>query len=611
MVSATGQKKKLLITDCGETVRAIDMDDDLGSPLHHLLSKPKVGSNTGSPTLSKESTNALTSSLVQSNVGDTGGRSSNRRHNMFRGCCAANDEDDGSGRGRPRRKRCVKCVKSNLLTILTMSSVLVGVGLSIILRSRTEKWTPREIMYITFPGDLFLRMLKCLILPLIVSSMVAALGGLDLRLSGRIGIRAVVYYMATTFSAVVLGIILVSAIHPGRGNPDEIVKAGTGRNVTTVDTLMDLIRNLFPPNIVESCISHYRTILIYEEPKFMNDSSGNFTLNLNDTEENATSSAPDLYSWKIKSEVGEGTNILGLVCFSIVLGIAIGYMQEKGRPLQLFFHAMGEAMMLLTSWVIWLSPLGIMFLVCGKMLEMETFSVIIGQLGMYFLTVMIGLFIHGFLVIPLIYAVVTRTMPFTFVVNLFEALITAFGTASSSATLPVTLRCLEDKNGVDKRVARFVIPIGATINMDGTALYEAVAALFIAQVRQVPMDVGKIIAVSITATAASIGAAGIPQAGLITMVMVLNAVGLPAEDVTLIIVVDWLLDRFRTLINVLGDSVGAGIVNHLSKAELERCPETVRDDIQLDEVNGDKHVNGNHKLDAEITKTTSQQSTMI
>merc|ERR1712117_865917 len=147
---------------------------------------------------------------------------------------------------------------------------------------------------------------------------------------------------------------------------------------------------------------------------------------------------------------------------------------------------------------------------------------------------------------------------------------TAFGTASSSATLPVTIKLLEEKNGVDPRISRFVLPIGATINMDGTALYEAIAAIFIAQVRNMSMSIGEVAAISITATAASIGAAGIPQAGLVTMVMVLDTVGLPAEDVTIILAVDWLLDRFRTAINVLGDSIGAGIVYHLSKDELDQ-----------------------------------------
>jgi len=133
------------------------------------------------------------------------------------------------------------------------------------------------------------------------------------------------------------------------------------------------------------------------------------------------------------------------------------------------------------------------------------------------------------------------------------------------------MNLLEEKNGVDPRISRFVLPIGATINMDGTALYEAIAAIFIAQVRGKSMSIGEVAAISITATAASIGAAGIPQAGLVTMVMVLDTVGLPAEDVTIILAVDWLLDRFRTAINVLGDSIGAGLVYHLSKKELEDC----------------------------------------
>ena len=162
----------------------------------------------------------------------------------------------------------------------------------------------------------------------------------------------------------------------------------------------------------------------------------------------------------------------------------------------------------------------------------------------------------------------TRTLPFRFISNMANAITTAFGTASSAATLPVTIESLESKNGVDPRIARFVLPIGATINMDGTALYEAVAAIFISQVRNMDLSLGQVIAVSITSTAASIGAAGIPQAGLVTMVMVLETVGLPAEDVTLILAVDWLLDRFRTAINVLGDSFGAALVYQLSKKEL-------------------------------------------
>ena len=242
--------------------------------------------------------------------------------------------------------------------------------------------------------------------------------------------------------------------------------------------------------------------------------------------------------------------------------------------------------------------MGVCFLIAGQIINMKDFGETFGKLGWYFFTVILGLFIHGFITLPLIMMLITRTIPFRFIMNMGNALTTAFGTASSSATLPVTMDSLEQKNGVDPRVSKFVLPIGATINMDGTALYEAIAAIFIAQVYQVPMTFGSIIAISITATCASIGAAGIPQAGLVTMVMVLDTIGLPSESVTLILAVDWLLDRFRTAINVLGDSIGAGIVFHLSKNELAELP--VENDLTEEGMEMKKQKNGveNHGFSA-------------
>lgn len=213
--------------------------------------------------------------------------------------------------------------------------------------------------------------------------------------------------------------------------------------------------------------------------------------------------------------------------------------------------------------------MGILFLIAGKILEMEDMAVLGGQLGMYTLTVIVGLFLHAGGVLPLIYFLITHRNPFPFIGGMLQALITAMGTSSSSATLPITFRCLEEGLGVDRRITRFVLPVGATVNMDGTALYEALAAIFIAQVNNYELNLGQITTISITATAASVGAAGIPQAGLVTMVIVLTSVGLPTEDITLIIAVDWFLDRLRTMTNVLGDSIGAAVIEHLSQRELE------------------------------------------
>ncbi|CAL1679158.1 unnamed protein product [Lasius platythorax] len=452
-------------------------------------------------------------------------------------------------RPRTRGEKMRSCLSHNALTILTVSGVVGGVVLGIILRNSRERWTPREIMYINYLGDLFLRMLKSLILPLIISSLVSAIGSLDLSVSGRIGARAIGYYMATTICAVILGIILVVSIQPGVGSSAAESKK-PAQNVSTIDTLMDLVRNMFPPNLVQACIAQHRT-----EPK---------------PPENASNVPMD--EWELMEKEVSGSNILGLVVFATVLGITLGKMGPQAKPLLSFFESLSGAMMLITNWVIWLSPIGVLFLVASKITEMKSLEEVVGQLGMYFLTVLIALLIHGFLVLPGMYFVLTKKNPYSYISNMAQALVTAFGTSSSSATLPIAIGCLEEKNGIDPRVTRFVMPIGATVNMDGTALYEAVAAIFIAQVRKVSLSFGQLVAVSITATAASIGAAGIPQAGLVTMVMVLETVRLPANDVFLIIAVDWLLDRCRTTVNVIGDSLGAGIVQHLSRNELAPLP---------------------------------------
>ncbi|XP_044513710.1 excitatory amino acid transporter 1 isoform X4 [Gracilinanus agilis] len=344
----------------------------------------------------------------------------------------------------------------NAFVLLTVTAVIVGTILGFTLRP--YKMSYREVKYFSFPGELLMRMLQMLVLPLIVSSLVTGMAALDSKASGKMGMRAVVYYMTTTIIAVVIGIIIVIIIHPGKGSKENMHREGKIVQVTAADAFLDLIRY---------------------------------------------------------------------------------------------------------------APLGILFLIAGKIVEMEDMGVIGGQLAMYTITVIIGLLIHAVIVLPLLYFLVTRKNPWVFIAGLLQALITALGTSSSSATLPITFKCLEENNGVDKRITRFVLPVGATINMDGTALYEALAAIFIAQVNNFELNFGQIITISITATAASIGAAGIPQAGLVTMVIVLTSVGLPTDDITLIIAVDWFLDRLRTTTNVLGDSLGAGIVEHLSRHELK------------------------------------------
>ncbi|XP_049430509.1 excitatory amino acid transporter 2b isoform X1 [Epinephelus fuscoguttatus] len=481
---------------------------------------------------------------------------------------------------RPQSKCAQVCSKmfKNLLLTLTVLGVILGAVSGMLLRVASPIH-PDIVMVIAFPGDILMRMLKMLILPLIISSLITGLAGLDAKSSGRLGTRAMVYYMSTTVIAAVLGVILVLVIHPG--NPKLKENLGEGEkndDVSSLDAFFDLIRNLFPENLVQACFQQIQTVtkkveVVIEEEVNATAVEG---LVANITKE-------PQFIIKKSLQFKSGMNVLGLIGFFIAFGICMGKMGEKAKLMIEFFNILNEIVMKLVILIMWYSPFGIACLICGKIISIKDLEVVGRQLGMYMVTVIIGLIIHGAIFLPSIYFVIVRKNPFTFFLGIFQAWITALGTASSAGTLPVTFRCLEENLGIDKRVTRFVLPVGATINMDGTALYEAVAAIFIAQMNGIYLDPGQIVTVSLTATLASVGAASIPSAGLVTMLLILTAVGLPTQDISLLVAVDWLLDRFRTSVNVVGDSYGAGIVYHMSKAELEELDAHMAksDDIEM------------------------------
>ncbi|XP_033883572.3 excitatory amino acid transporter 5-like [Acipenser ruthenus] len=472
--------------------------------------------------------------------------------------------------------------KRNGLLILSVLSVIIGCLLGFFLRTR--RLSEQEVKYFQFPGELLMRMLKMLILPLVVSSLMSGLAALDAKASSRLGIITISYYLWTTFVAVVEGIILVSIIHPG-GAAQKESTADSGRPImSSADALLDLIRNMFPANLVEATFQQYRTkiIPIMKSPKAaaitetttrrlviygIQGDNGmdiqNFSLDLTPPPEIIFHSLPGS---------SDGMNVLGIVIFSATMGIMLGRMGSNGSPLVNFCQSLNEAVLKIVAVATCYFPFGIVFLIAGKILEMDDPTAIGKKLGFYAITVVLGLVLHGLFILPSMYFFITKKNPIVFIRGILQALLIALATSSSSATLPITFKCLLENNHIDRRIIRFVLPVGATINMDGTALYEAVAAIFIAQVNNYELDFGQIITISITATAASIGAAGIPQAGLVTMVIVLTSVGLPTDDITLIIAVDWALDRFRTMINVMGDALATGIMAHVFRREFTKKP---------------------------------------
>ncbi|KAB5581608.1 hypothetical protein PHYPO_G00177740 [Pangasianodon hypophthalmus] len=451
------------------------------------------------------------------------------------------------------KEKFMSFLRRNLVVILTVSGVLVGVGLGVMVRRMNL--TRAQMTYFAFPGEMLLRMLKMIILPLVVCSLISGAASLDTRSLGKLGGIAVSYFLVTTLIASSIGVALAFLIKPGVGagalNTNSLALESVSNNKETADSFLDLARNLFPANLVAAAFRSYVTD--YKMIAVGNTTNGTL-----------------LYQKVPVGTEADGMNILGLVLFAMVFGVALRKLGAEGEELIRFFNAFNEATMVLVSWIMWYVPVGIMFLVGSKIVEMEDVVLLVTSLGKYIFASILGHIIHGGIVLPLIYFGLTRKNPFSFLSGLITPFTTAFATCSSSATLPSMIKCVEENNGVDKRISRFILPIGATVNMDGAAIFQCIAAVFIAQLNNVELNAGQIFTILVTATASSVGAAGIPAGGIITIAIILEAIGLPTNDLSLMLAVDWIVDRTTTVVNVEGDALGAGILHHINEQETKK-----------------------------------------
>nr|WAQ68527.1 glial glutamate transporter-like protein [Patiria miniata] len=346
----------------------------------------------------------------------------------------AESETSSARRRTSWRTCCSGFLRRNLLVILLLLSLLLGLGVGFFIKFGTDlTFTAKEISYIAFPGTLFLNMLKMVIIPLVVSSLIAGMASLDKSMSGVLGLKALVYYFSTTFMAVALGILMVMTIQPGnRQETTEIDRSGNSEYVNTADAILDLLRNMFPPNIVEACFRSYKTV---QTPIMMTDDQSEMTgmpmTTIEGTTMGTMGTTPEPEVILVsKGGYQDRSNVLGLVVFSCAFGIVLGRMGPAGVPVKAFANSMMETIMRLVRGIIWISPIGIFFLILGKILGMDDWVTVFSQIGLYSATVISGLFIHGLLVLPLLFVIFTRKNPFAFIKGVSPALMTAFATAS-------------------------------------------------------------------------------------------------------------------------------------------------------------------------------------
>lgn len=373
------------------------------------------------------------------------------------------------------------------------------------------------VSYISWLGDLFLRALKMIIIPLILSSLISGITSIGSGTNlGRLGLKTFAYYITTSLLAIVTGLFFVNIFKPGIGadlNFSEMVIGLEEKQKSFREILIEII----PTNIFEAFTSG---------------------------------------------------DMLAIIFFAILFGFFITKASQRNKEvLRKAFNAIFDVMMHITTFIIKFTPLGIFGIVAKVIADQDDLGGLASRMGLYMLTVILALAVHFLITLPLFLKYVGKVKPFQHMKNMSTPLLTAFSTCSSGATLPLTINAVENKSGVSNKISSFTLPLGATINMDGTALYECIAAIFIAQAYGYDLSIFSQFVIVITALLASIGAAAIPMAGLVMITVILSAVGLPLEGIGLILAVDRILDMFRTSTNVWSDSCGAVII---AKSEGEK-----------------------------------------
>lgn len=401
--------------------------------------------------------------------------------------------------------------------------ILIGIALGVctgIVLSRItpyENWSP----YIKWAGDMFLRALRMIVIPLVFTSIAMGVAGMgDSASLGRIAGKTIGYYVATTLVAAVIGLTLVNLVKPGVGADiplDETASSvGTLASSAEEVSFIDQLVNIIPANVFES---------------------------------------------------GAKGDLLPIIFFAVIFGCFMNQVEKKhSETLGSVLTAVYEVIMKITFAIIKVAPYGVFAIVStivGKQAnDPEALKAMAISLGTFVLVVWCGQIIMGGAVLPTLVRVLGKQNPWKHISKMSTALLTAFSTCSSGAALPINIRDSQEKCGVSQKIASFVLPLGSTINMNGTALYECVAAIFVAQVYGIDLSLVQQIVIVLTALLAAIGTAGIPMAGMVMLAIVLNAVGLPLEGVGIVLAVEQFCDMPRTMINVYGDACGAVIIAH-------------------------------------------------
>ncbi|KAL5004873.1 hypothetical protein ScPMuIL_018329 [Solemya velum] len=450
-------------------------------------------------------------------------------------------------------------IKRNLLLILTVTGIVSGFALGFGLRK--AELSRSAILWIGMPGELFLRLLKLMILPLIVCSVISGTASVDAKSNGKISAVAFIYILTTNALSAMVGVLVSLLILPAESSIHIINSENITNKMETEDVFADLLRNLMPNNIVQATFQ--QTATKYSHPAGLH--SGGAT--------NVTSTVKSLRT------VG-GINVLGLIFTCVMLGIAANGVKEKARPFIAFFTSATDIVMATLRWVLWLTPVGIASLVTVSIASQKDVTTVFSQLGMFVIAVTVGIAVMHVLILPAIFFVIVRRNPYTFLLNIVKGWLIAFATTSTAAAMPELFHGCERKNKIDKRIVRFVIPFCVTLNADGSAVYIVTAAMFVGNMYGGVLGTGDIVLIGILVTFLSLALPSVPSSSIVVLVMLLTSLNIPSSGVALLFAVEWYLDRIRTACNAASHTLCCGITSKFCADGLSKLPEHPKEDIE-------------------------------
>ncbi|XP_060600908.1 excitatory amino acid transporter-like [Ruditapes philippinarum] len=470
--------------------------------------------------------------------------------------------------------RFLRKVRSVFLNNLLLFSTLIGVAFGFLVGFAVRISQPSEnaLMWLGLPGQLYLRLLKMMIVPLIACSVICGAAALDPKANGKISFIAFVFIISTNALGSALGIGSVYMFNPGKDeiHEQDSVIEGT---MQTQDILADLIRNIIPENLFESTFSQTQTMYNVKDKIIeVNTTTGM---------KNETVKHVSKYLGKMGNP-----NIIGLIFACTLLGLAAASLKKKGQPFLDFIQSVSDTVIVVVRWFMWTTPIGVISLIAVSIASIDSVEEVFAQLGLFIVAITVGITFQQLILMAGIFFAFTRKNPYSYLISIARPWMIAFAATSTAVAIPEMMAACEDKNKIDKRISRFVIPFSVTISCNGSALYISGATVFIANLTNTSLTIGDVLLIWLLVTVAAMAIPSVPSASIMTTIMILSSMNIPMDDIALLLAVEWYLDRIRSTSSVVSHTFCTAVVYSLCKkdlAEIDRKHVENGDDLDDDD----------------------------